>query len=130
MGGGGGVLRVSVAVMNVVKEMPDHGWFFNVMEGNRVGRTTILSQQESPFFVVLFIPIIFSGPGMLPHVMVVWSERMKALSFLLISCIRKGDTASFLQTFGNHYIFHGSSSFGGASRRLKVFHQALKGRSG
>lgn len=87
---------MSITVMKVVKEMPNHGWLLDVMKGNRVRSTAIFPQSDAPLLVVVFVPIMVRWLGMLPYIMQLWREWMKTLPVLLVPCVGQGNVAGLL----------------------------------
>ncbi len=87
--------------------MPNHGRLFQVMKGDTIGRTTVLSQFGRPQAIVLLVPILLSRCGWPPVVVSTRSKGMKSFSFLVISCIDESNVKDVFETSSNKDVLHG-----------------------
>ena len=95
--------------MNIMLDVPNHGWLLDRMKSNCLGRTTVFPQQtSSPFLIELLVPV-HSG---FIFIHKVWVKMMESFPILFVSGVRIVDITSFLQTQGCQDIFKVSREVG------------------
>ena len=100
--------------------MPHHSWLLDIVKGHAVGSTTIFSQLDWPFFIVLFVPVLCRRLWWLPGVVGAGCKRMESLTSLVVSCIHQTNVEKFVKTLRNFYVFLGRLLVWGATLMVEA----------